>query len=723
MLYGDNMAFKNDLENKILSYPKEVFTERLILNYLNMNSAFDKQQVNVVLKGLVKKGKIFEVDRKKYKKVAINNRRATKKAKNINLANKDIVTGTLRGNPNGYAFVISDNNDDLFIPHKALMGAMHGDTVMVERLTKGLEKPEGKVLRIIERGISSLVGTFYMEKGYGFVVPDIKEYYNDVFVPARLSKLAKTGDKVVVEITEYIKNKNPEGKIVEILGKGGDHKTDAMSIIRSYGFFETDHNAEIYAERVNKIGVTKSDLKGRVDYTNLPTITIDGDDAKDFDDAISLERNGKGYTLYVHIADVSHYVQEGSIVDDEAYKRCTSVYFPNEVFPMIPEALSNGLCSLQEGKIRLTLTTKISLSSGGKVMAYELNESYIKSDHRMTYNNVTKILNGDSDLIDKYQDIYQMLLNMKEVAKLLHDRKHSRGAIDFGNNECQILLDKKYNVIDIVPYDYTESNGIIEEFMILANEVVAEYFARMEYPFIYRIHEKPEEEKLKDFIGFVKACGINVNLNNELNSYHYQNILKFASETEYDKIVSRVMLRTMQKAKYSTINKGHFGLASEYYCHFTSPIRRYPDLMIHRVIKAFLEGKLDKKSLIRLESKLENVSTKSTEREIAAEQAERDADDYYKACYMEDKVGNIYEGTISGVTKFGIFVELDNTVEGMVRFEDLVGDDLEYIDGKYMIKGNSVTYKLGERINVVVASSSIIDKKIRFTLYTAKQND
>ena len=717
------MAFKEELEKKILSIDKEVFTERLILKYLNMNTGFDKEQVNIVLKGLIRKGKIVEIDKKKYKKVAINNRICKKKTKNINFSNKDVITGVLRGNPNGYAFVISDDNDDLFIPHKSLNGAMHGDTVVVERLTKGLLKPEGKVLRVIERGIDTIVGTFDSEKSFGFVVPDIKEYYSDIFIPSKFCKGAKDGDKVVAKITNYVKNKNPEGEIVEILGKSGDHKTDALAIIRSYGFFETNKKAEDYATKLNKIGVTKSDLAGRTDYTKLTTITIDGDDAKDFDDAISLVKDKKGYTLYVHIADVSNYVLQGSIIDDEALSRTTSVYFPNEVFPMIPEALSNGLCSLQEGKVRLTLTCKVMLNFAGKITGYEINKSYIKSTHRMTYNNVTKILNGDKLLQEKYSDIVDMIFAMKELAVILHEKKENRGAIDFGNNECKIVLDKNYNVVDIVPYDYTISNSIIEEFMILANEVVAEYFARMEYPFIYRIHEKPDSEKLKDFISLVKACGIKVNINNDLSSYHFQNILKYSKETEYDKIVSKVMLRTMQKAKYSTVNKGHFGLASEYYCHFTSPIRRYPDLMIHRVIKAFLDGKLDKKEIIRLEGKLESVANKSTEREISAEQAERDADDYYKACFMQDKLGNSYTGTISGVTKFGVFVELDNTVEGMIRFEDLQGNNLEYIEGKYEIAGDVVSYKLGEKIDIIVASSDILEKKIRFTLDTTKQND
>lgn len=744
------MSVIDELSKQILGIPTETFTEKAILAYLNMNTAFDKEQVNHVISNLIRQGKIVKIGKKKYKKaeklasadnhkyknsgkntarkstenVNAGDKRAEKTIKkpNKNIDNKDILEGVLRGNPKGYAFVEADGEEDLFIPHKSLNGAMHGDTVMVERLTKGLNKPEGRVLRIINRGFKTLVGTFTEDKNFGFVVPDMKEYYNDIFISKKLYKGAKNGDKVVVEITDFIKNKNPEGRVVEILGKSGNPKTDVLAIIRSYGFFETDRLAEKEAKKIEEIGISPRDLAGRTDFTDLLTITIDGDDAKDFDDAISIERDNKGYKLYVHIADVSHYVS-GGVIDDEAFKRCTSVYFPGSVFPMIPEALSNGLCSLNEGNVRLTLSCVIELNNSGKVVGYELVKSYIKSNHRMTYNNVTKILNGDKELCKKYIDIVDMLNDMRDLALLLKNKKTGRGAIDFGNNECKIVLDNKYNVVDILPYEYTISNQIIEEFMILANETVAEIFARIEYPFVYRIHETPDSEKLKNFISFIKACGFNLKTNGEVASFHFQNLLNEVKDTEYEKIIGKVMLRTMQKAKYSTINKGHFGLASEYYCHFTSPIRRYPDLMIHRVIKEFLDGKIDKKEMARLQDRCESVATKSTEREIAAEQAERDADDYFKCRFMLDKVGNVYTGTISGVTQFGVFVELDNTVEGMIRFEDLEGNNLEYIEGKYTIKSDNHIYKLGDKIDIAVASVDMDNKKIRFSINTSKQTD
>lgn len=717
------MNVNEELEKQILNVTGDVFDEKTVLNSLNMTTGFDKQQIRQILKGLVRKGKITEVSKNHYKKVAINNRKAKSKVKSVSFKNKDIVQGVLRGNPKGFAFVIADGEDDLFIPHKSLKGAMHKDTVLVERIKRNGEKSEGRVLRIIERGMTTLIGTYYQGRNFGFVTPDVKEFFDDVFVPMKNSSGAKNGDKVVVKIVSYVKDKNPEGVVTEILGKSGNPKTDVLSIIRSYGFSETDKRAEQEAYRINALGVLPSTKNGRTDYTDLMTITIDGDDSKDFDDAISLEKDEKGFKLYVHIADVSEYVKPDGIIDDEAYKRATSVYFPGSVFPMIPEALSNGLCSLNEGELRLTLTVVIELDKRGKTKAYEINKSYVKSNHRMTYNNVTKILEGDEKLSKKYADVKEMLLNMRDLALILANKRNRRGAIDFGNDECKIILNDKYEVVDIKPYEYTVSNKIIEEFMILCNETVAEYFARIEYPFVFRVHDKPEEEKLADFIDFIKACGFNINAKGEIASYHFQRLLEEIKGTEYEKIISKVMLRAMQKAKYSVINKGHFGIASEYYCHFTSPIRRYPDLMIHRVIKRFLDGGIDKKTMIRLESRCEAVASQSSEREIAAEQAERDADDYYKARFMEDKIGNVYEGTISGVTQFGVFVELDNSVEGMIRFEDLIGENLEYLDKKYTIKGSDVTYKLGDKIKIVVSHADVENKKIRFTQFVDKQKE
>lgn len=717
------MGVREELENQILNITGEVFDEKAVLSGLNMTTGFDKQQIRQILKGLVRKGKIIEVSKNRYKKVAINNRRAKSKVKSVSFKNKDIVQGVLRGNPKGFAFVISEGADDLFIPHKSLKGAMHKDTVLVERISKAGEKPEGRVLRIIERGMTSLIGTYYQGRNFGFVTPDVKEFFDDIFVPTKYAGKAKNGDKVVVKIVNYVKDKNPEGMVTEILGKSGNPKTDVLSIIRSYGFYETDLRAEKEAERINELGIMPSAKNGRTDYTSLMTITIDGDDSKDFDDAISLERDEKGFKLYVHIADVSEYVKPDGIIDEEALKRATSIYFPGSVFPMIPEALSNGLCSLSEGDLRLTLTCVIELDNRGKTKAYEINKSYIKSNHRMTYANVTKILEGDKEITEKYLDVKEMLFNMQDLALILANKRNRRGAIDFGNDECKILLNDKYEVVDIKPYDYTVSNKIIEEFMILANETVAEYFARIEYPFVFRVHDKPDEEKLADLTDFVKACGFNLNIKGDVASYHFQRLLEEVKGTEYEKIISKVMLRAMQKAKYSVVNKGHFGIASDYYCHFTSPIRRYPDLMIHRVIKRFLDGGIDKKTMIRLESRCEAVAIQSSEREIAAEQAERDADDYFKAKYMEDKIGNVYEGTISGVTQFGVFVELDNSVEGMIKFEDLIGENLEYLDKKYTIKGVDKTYKLGDRIKIVVAYSDVENKKIRFTQFATKQKE
>jgi len=445
------------------------------------------------------------------------------------------------------------------------------------------------------------------------------------------------------------------------------------------------------------------------------TVTIDGDDSKDLDDAISLVKNGESYDLYVHIADVSHYVRRGSVLDKEALKRATSVYFPSSVFPMLPPEISNGICSLNEGEKRLTLTARMRVDKKGDVIDSELYESRILNDARMTYKNVEKILSGDRELQGRYERVTPMIFLMKELADILRKKRESRGYIDFDTKESKITLDERGDVLCIEPYPYLSSNGIIEEFMLLANETVAEFMANLEYPFIYRVHERPDSDKMRDFAKFAEGCGLTLGVK-EVHSGALRKLLKEAEGKPIEPIISKVMLRSMKKARYTTDNLGHFGLATDNYCHFTSPIRRYPDLMIHRIVKMMLNGKLDGDAAKRLEAELPDIAEKSSERERSAESAERDIDDYYKALYMSDKVGDAYEGTVSGVTGFAIFVELDNTVEGAIRIENLPRDRYVFEEDKYRIVGIEHSYALGDRVKIIVSSTDLDARRVNFEI-------
>ena len=592
---------------------------------------------------------------------------------------KQLVKGSIVGNSKGYAFLVrEDSQEDVFIPASALNNAIHNDEVLIEVFEgKNGKGPEGRVVEILKHNLKTVVGSIQVFKGFSFVVPDNKKISRDVFIKKDKIKNAVYGDKVVVKLTKF-SGKNLEGEVTEVLGpNNGNSLTDVLSIIRSYEFIE-EFPEEVLVE-AKKVASMPLDniIPKRKDFRNTLCITIDGDDSKDFDDAVSLEKQGDNFVLGVHIADVGEYVKFGSKLDAEAYKRGTSVYFPNFTLPMLPEELSNGICSLNENEDRLTLSCVMKIDVNGKVVSYDICESVIKSTNRMTYNNVTKILNGDEDLQNKYKHLLPMLQSMQELCLILENKRKQRGSLDFDIPEPKIILDEHLEVKELIKKPRTISERIIESFMLMANETVAEHFQKHKIPFVYRIHEAPDNDKIKSFNDFVSALNLELKDVDVKPSDIQQFLAKLENHPMKD-VINKVLLRAMQKAKYAPDCLGHFGLAAVYYCHFTSPIRRYPDLTIHRIIKEYLRKQLDDTKKQKLKKFVVSSSNQSSVTELAAERAERDVDDYFKARYMKNKIGNEYEGIISGVINFGFFVELDNTIEGFVPLESIEGNNFVY---------------------------------------------
>ena len=506
-----------------------------------------------------------------------------------------LIKGTLTGNERGFAFLIPENKDDyekdFFIPHKNLHGALHGDTVLIERVYNPQSNDEGNVVKILERGYKTIVGTFRKDRRAGYLIPDEKRFSTDIYIPLSDCFNIPNGVKAVAKITSYPYGKSPGGEIIEILGEEDDFFAEELSIIRSYGLHEDfPERVEKEANRQQARGITEKDCIGRTDFRDKSIVTIDGEDTRDIDDAISLEKDGEEYVLGVHIADVSHYVEYRSVLDIEAHERGTSVYFPDRVLPMLPRALSNGICSLNEGEDRLTLSCVMRVDQKGTVKSSEIVEGIIRSTHKMTYNEVTKILENDEEVCRKYADVTDMVHLFAELTHILQNMRNKKGNISLDVKEAKILLTNDNEII-IPDYERTFSYQIIEAFMVLANETVAEYMHAMEAPFIYRIHEKPLEEKAVSFRNFAQTLGLKARFSaDDVKPYDYQNLLRSAEGLPVYSVLNRVMLRSMQKARYSPENVGHFGLASSCYCHFTSPIRRYPDLCIHRIIKEIING-------------------------------------------------------------------------------------------------------------------------------------
>ncbi len=637
---------------------------------------------------------------------------------------KDEYTGTFMGSTRGFGFVrISDMTEDIFISEEETLGALHGDTVSIRIIRKasGTKRSEGQVVRIISRANDTVIGTYDKNKKFGFVIPDNSKIAKDIFVRNENSMNAVTGHKVVVKIENYgTDNKNPEGRIVEILGHIDDPKTDVLTVLKAY-------NIPVeFPEEVSKqlAGVPESvspeEISGRKDMRNVPTVTIDGEDAKDLDDAITISKSDGIYHLGVHIADVSHYVQENSPLDKEALRRGTSVYLVDRVVPMLPHQLSNGICSLNEGCDRLALSCLMDIDEKGNVIGHEIAETVICVDHRMTYTAVDAIITAhDEKTTEQYRDFVPFFELMKEAADILRSKRRKRGGIDFDFPESKIILDEKGFPVDVHPYDRNAATKIIEDFMLIANETIAEDFFWQELPFLYRTHETPDMEKIQKLMAIISNFGYYMKVGRgEIHPKEFQKLLGKIEDTPEEALISRLALRSMKQARYTTENTGHFGLAVKYYCHFTSPIRRYPDLEIHRIIKENLCGKLDEARQKHYNKILPDIANQTSMTERRADEAERDVEKLKKVEYMSKHIGDIYTGVISGMASFGMYVELPNTCEGLVRLQDLEDDYYYYDEENMTVVGEMLdtTYSLGQKIKVCVADTDKLTRTIRFIL-------
>lgn len=642
----------------------------------------------------------------------------------------NLLRGKLIGHSKGFAFVDPDDAslDDVFIPPTELKTAMHGDIVLVRVSPKSSgTRQEGTIIRILERGVKEIVGTYTESKNFGFVIPDDKKIANDIFIPKNADNGAVEGHKVVVKLTTYPEGRmSAEGEIIQILGHKNDPGVDILSVIHKHGL-PGPFPVEVL-EQANDVPETikEEDLKERRDLRNEVIVTIDGADAKDLDDAVTVKKLENGnYKLGVHIADVSHYVTEQSPIDREALERGTSVYLVDRVIPMIPHRLSNGICSLNPKVDRLTLSCEMEVDESGTVVKHEIFQSVIKTTERMTYSDVNKILEDrDEALLQKYEKLVPMFEQMGELAQILRTKRMDRGAIDFDFKEAKVLVDKEGNPTDVVIRERSVAERLIEEFMLLANETVAEHFHWMNVPFIYRIHEDPNAEKLQRFLEFITNFGYAVKgTGNEIHPRALQNILEEVAGSPEETVISTVMLRSMKQAKYDPESLGHFGLATEYYTHFTSPIRRYPDLIVHRLIRTYLiEGKVDEETRSRWAESLPVIAEQSSNMERRAVEAERETDELKKAEYMLDKIGEEYDGMISSVTNFGMFVELPNTIEGLVHVSYMTDDYYRYDDRHYAMIGERTgnVYRIGDEITVRVVNVNKEERSIDFEIVGMK---
>ncbi len=669
--------------------------------------AEDRGQLREVLRALLSEGRIDKNEQGRYVK-----------------PDGERPVGIFIRHVKGFGFVeVEGLAEDFYIPVEHTMGAFHLDRVQIAPLTDGGGKRrEAAVIRILEHEMKQLVGTYEQSQNFGFVIPDNTKIGTDVFVPKERSKGAVTGAKVVVELTSYgDESHKPEGRVVEILGHINDPGVDIISVVRGFGLpTEFGEKALHQAERVPET-VSEADMAGRMDLRNLQMVTIDGEDAKDLDDAVSLYRDEKGlYRLGVHIADVTNYVQENSALDWEALERGTSVYLVDRVIPMLPHRLSNGICSLNAGVDRLALSCLMTIDAKGEVRDYQIAETVICVNRRMSYNGVQKILEDhDEEECKAYEPFVPMLEQMRELSAILRDRRHKRGSIDFDFAESKIILDGEGHPVDIRPYERSVATRMIEDFMLAANETVAQYFYWLELPFVYRTHEKPDSDKIRKLATFIRNFGYRIKVTGEeIHPKEIQKLLDQIADTKEETMISRLTLRSMQQAKYTVECTGHFGLAFQHYCHFTSPIRRYPDLQIHRIIKEQLRGKLTKERIERYEERLPEVAKHSSKMERRAAEAERETDRIKKAEYMEDHIGEIWEGVISGITQWGLYVELHNTVEGLLHVSALSGDYFYYDEEACEMVGkeSGVVYKLGQRLTIRVKNADRLTGTVDFEL-------
>ncbi len=643
----------------------------------------------------------------------------SKKGKYMKPENVALV-GTFESTSRGFGFVvIPDREDDIFVKANDTMNVFYHDKVKVVITTEknGGKRAEGKIVAIVEHEVKEVVGTFQKNRTYGFVIPDNAKINCDIFIPQEFMNGAVEGSKVVASISDYgSQSKNPQGKVTEVLGHIDDPGVDIMSIIKAYDL--PVEFPESVKKAINDIPdvVSEKDKAGRVDLRNIQMVTIDGEDAKDLDDAVSISKEGPVYHLGVHIADVSHYVTEGSALDKEALKRGTSVYLVDRVIPMIPHKLSNGICSLNQGEDRLALSCLMDIDEKGNVVGHRICETVINVDRRMSYTSVKKILvDNDTNEIMKYKELVPMFHMMEEVAELLRKKRFARGSVDFDFPESKIILDENGHPTDIKPYDRNVATKIIEDFMLAANETVAEDYFWQDMPFLYRTHENPDPEKMRKLATFINNFGYTLRLTDDLRPKEIQKLLSEIEGSDAENLISRLTLRSMKKAKYTTECVGHFGLAAKYYCHFTSPIRRYPDLQIHRIIKENLHGGLSPKRADYYDAILPDVAVQTSAMERRAADAERDTDKLKMAEYMEQFVGETFDGVVSGVTAWGVYVELPNTIEGMVSINNMKGF-YTFDEEHYEMVGElgNRSYKLGQKVKVVVIGTDKILRTIDF---------
>ena len=597
--------------------------------------------------------------------------------------------------------------------------------VTITHKKQGNRRCEGKIIGVLEHQLTELVGTFQKNRTYGFVVPDNGKIPVDIFVPQEKSMGAMNGHKVVVKITNYGSHgKNPEGQVIDIIGHINDPGTDVLSIVKAYDLPVEFPDAVMQYLKNIPDEVDEKDKAGRVDFRDVDTVTIDGEDAKDLDDAITLTVNERGYQLGVHIADVSHYVTENSVLDKEAYKRGTSVYLVDRVIPMLPHKLSNGICSLNQGCDRLALSCIMDIDNKGNVVGHRICETLINVNRRMTYTNVKKILvDKEASVIEEYKELIPMFERMGELAAILRKKRFQRGSIDFDFPETKIILDKDGHPLEVKPYDRNVATKIIEEFMLIANETVAEDYFWQEIPFLYRSHENPDMEKIQKLSTFINNFGYSIHTGDEIHPKELQKLLEKIDGTDEENLIARLTLRSMKRAQYTTECVGHFGLAAKYYCHFTSPIRRYPDLQIHRIIKENLHGGLKQTRFKHYQNLLPEVAKHTSTTERRADDAERDTDKVKMVEYMEKHMGEEFDGVISGMTAWGMYVELPNTIEGLIHVANMRDDHYNYDESRYEMVGERTgkVYKLGQEVRVRVADTDRLMRTIDFVI--AKERD
>lgn len=689
-----------------ISLSKKNHTKKDLINLLNL-SKDDLSILEGILNELIDEGLLVRIG--KARKYALPERVGYR-------------LGRLDVNPKGFGFLVIEDEEDIYINSYNLNKAMDKDKVLVKLLEKDDyytgNKIEGEVVRIIDREKKEFIGIYQESKSFGFVVPDNAKHYFDIFIPKAKRKNAKNGQKVIAKINNWSdKSKNPEGEIVEVLGFPNEKGIDILSIAKDFGFeLEFDKSIQKDLSKID-FEIPKKEYEDRKDLRDYNIFTIDGKDAKDLDDGVSLEKKGENYLLGVHIADVSHYVKENSYLDQEAFKRGTSVYLLDRVIPMLPEELSNDLCSLNPNTDKLTLSIFIEIDNKARVIDHKFYKSIINSKARLNYTDVSDILEEKEEQDKEHLKFKETLFMMKDLATLLMTKREDRGTLDFDFIESKIVLDENNKPIRIEEEERRIGNKIIEEFMIIANETVAEHFHWLNSSFIYRIHEEPDAEKIDNFIKIIHNLGYNIKgINNEIHPKSLQSIIKKVRSKDEEKLVNTMLLRSLKKAIYSTDNLGHFGLASDYYTHFTSPIRRYPDLIVHRLVKRFISGNLFENSEKNNE-KLNKIANQSSDLERNAERAEREVMDLKKAEFMKDKIGDTFEGIISSVTNFGFFVELPNTIEGLVRL-DLLFDYYNYDQNSHTLIGeqSKKILKIGMKVKVKLINVDLKNKNIDFTL-------